>query len=119
MIHLLIIFLFKILLIFLPIFLTFCSFMPYVPPLKEIGSECYSILVYCFTYSSTWVMIVALLVYEFVLYPLIRNMLPSMLKRIGFLLFLVSVFNLVELMIKIFLKQLWGHIHHPCLLHSP
>ncbi len=46
-------------------------------------------------------MIIALLMYEFLIYPFIRNRLPSILKRIGILLLLLFVFNSIKLIMTV------------------
>ncbi len=94
---------FKILIVFLPIFLSSSSFLPDVLPLWSSGlvTKCDEYLVFSFTYNPFWIMIIALLVYEFLIYPFIKNRLPSILKRIGILSFLLFIFNSIKLIIAV------------------
>ncbi len=50
--------------------------------LDGFTTSCEADLVFTVTYSTPWVTIIVTLVYEFGVYPLIRNRLPSILKRI-------------------------------------
>ena len=46
-------------------------------------SLCLSNVTHLFTYNQSWCAILAILAYEFAVYPLVRNKLPSSLERIG------------------------------------
>ncbi len=89
---------FKILIISLPIFIILCSLSPEIY-LDFCATVCEVGLVYSVTYSPAWVIITVTLVYEFCIYPLIRNRLPSILKRIGIISFLVFILNSVKLVL--------------------
>ena len=67
---------FKILIIFIPIFIISCSLSPDIY-LDFYATVCEARLVYSVTYSPTWVIIIVTLVHAFCIYPLIRNRLPS------------------------------------------
>ena len=60
-----------------------------------------SVILYYFTYSKHWSMFVGTLVYEFVIYPLVRNKLPSILRRIGVASLLVVVLSIVSLVVNV------------------
>ncbi len=94
---------FKILIIFLPINLTFCSFyLGYSEAtLKIFPTNCENVLLYLFIYSPNWIILITFLVYEVIIYPLIRNRLPSILKRIGTLSFLIFALNSIDLVLEI------------------
>ncbi len=94
---------FKIIIILLPISLSTCfliqgSVTKLLP--SDIDTKCKVSFIFSFTFNPKWVMIVALVVYELV-FPLIRNRLPSILKRIGIILFLAFVLNVLELVIAV------------------
>ena len=93
---------FKILIISLPIFIILCSLSPEIY-LDFCATVCEVGLVYSVTYSPAWVIIIVTLVYEFCIYPLIRNRLPSILKRIGIISFLIFIVNSVKLVLAIFI----------------
>ncbi len=93
---------FRILIIFLPMVLISCSLFPrvrflYLKMSDGLATVCEADLVYTFTYSPMWVMMVVMVVYELIIYPLIRNWLPSILSRIGILSFIAFILNSVEL----------------------
>ena len=92
---------FKILIISLPIFIISCSLSPeiYMHSFLDNPANCEADLISAVTYSPTWVIIIVALVYEFAIYPLIRNRLPSILKRIGIISFLVFIVNSVKLVL--------------------
>ncbi|XP_064403778.1 solute carrier family 15 member 4-like [Halichondria panicea] len=90
---------FKILIISVPIFIISCSLSPEVYMQSLDGfANCEAGFIFAVTYSPTWVIIIVTLVYEFCIYPLLRNRLPSILKRIGIIssvIFIVSSVKLV------------------------
>ncbi len=94
---------FRILIMFLPSFFTSCSFCPTFSVLlfDNKDSSCNAHLLYAFTYSPLAVMIIAILLHEFLVYPLIRNRQPSVLKRIEFISFLYFIFNCIRLIFTI------------------
>ena len=61
----------------------------------------YSPILSYFTYNRYWCSIIGTLVYEFVIYPFVRNKLPSILKRIGSASFLIIVLNIVSLVLSV------------------
>ncbi len=87
---------FKIIVIFLPMSLTSCSFYPTSVTLlsSDLINTCDISLV-----PSSFVMAAALLVYEFVVYPMARNRIPSILKRLGLISFLALLFNIVKIVL--------------------
>ena len=90
---------FKILIISLPIFIISCSLSSevYIQTLDGF-TNCEAGFIFAVTYSPTWVIIIVTFVYEFCIYPLLRNQLPSILKRIGIIssvIFIVSSVKLV------------------------
>ncbi len=60
-------------------------------------SNCTSQLVYNFSYSPWMSGVIATIAYEFAIYPLIRNRLPSTLKQIGISSFLITLGTIVYL----------------------
>ncbi len=68
--------------------------------LLDLG-RCTSYMTYAFTYNPWWCPIVVIFLYEFILYPLIRYKLPSMLKRIGIIYFIVALVNIGFLILHI------------------
>ncbi|XP_064396028.1 solute carrier family 15 member 4-like [Halichondria panicea] len=57
------------------------------------NSSCSSVLIYGFGYSPWWTGIVTMIAYEIIIYPFVKNRLPSTLKRIGFGSFCVLLSN--------------------------
>ena len=55
--------------------------------------NCQSTVLYCFTYSSFWCLMLTILFGEFVTYPLVRMKLPSILRRIGIVCFVAFLVN--------------------------
>ena len=71
-------------LFFIVCFLNLHSSLESVPTKPFLGLPlCSTKIIYLFTYNSPWCSILAIIVYEFVIYPLVGNKLPSILKRIG------------------------------------
>ena len=54
-----------------------------------------------FTYSSLWWIIIVTLFHEFVIFPLARNMLPSILKKIGIVSLVATAISLLCLILKV------------------
>ena len=65
------------------------------------SSMCLTNITYLFTYSRRWCGILGVIVYEFVVYPLIKNKLPSSLKRIGTVSSLTTLVSFICLVIKL------------------
>ena len=55
--------------------------------------NCQSHILYCFTYSPLWCLMLTVLFGEFVVYPLVRMKLPSILRRIGIVCFVAFLVN--------------------------
>ena len=68
----------------LSLFLSWHPFLRYSPIVIFPGlNKCETDITYLFTYSSQWFSVLGVVVYEFVVYPLLQNKLPSILRRIG------------------------------------
>ena len=91
----------RLLLISLPLSLAimFLSLRPlgFLVPQKSFPglSLCATLAVYLFTYNAAWCSIVGAVTYEFVIYPCIRNNLPSILKRIGAVSLIITLVSLI------------------------
>ena len=71
---------------------------------------CASSMVYTFTLSPWWSGIVTTIVYEFALYPLIRNKVPSSMRRIGGAALLNLLLNVLNLIGKFCPNHFWGTV---------
>ena len=71
-------------------------------PLNPNLSNCTSDMLFSFTYSNYWWSMIGTLVNEFLIYPLFRNKLPSILKRIGIASFLSLVLSIVFVIMQSF-----------------
>ncbi len=94
---------FKILVIFFPVFLMLCSFYPAFVTLLSGGqvTGCDTDNVaFSLMQNTVTIMVVSLLGYELVLYPFIRNWLPSILKRIEIISLLTFIFKVIELIMS-------------------
>ena len=60
-----------------------------------------SVVLYYFTYNIFWCVFIGTLVYEFVIYPFVRNKLPSILRRIGAASLPVIVLSIVTLVVSV------------------
>ena len=92
----------------LTLWLLGCSLTIFHPPqyapvfpqyLNSFNSE--SKLLSFFTYNSWWCGIVWTVFYEFVLYPVIHNRLPSILRRIGIISLFISALSIVFLILEL------------------
>ncbi len=61
------------------------------------SSVCLNQVVYYFTYHDIWCLLICILFYEFAIYPFLKHYLPSILKRIGIVLFCVVLVNAIFL----------------------
>ena len=90
---------FKMLVISIPVIIVFsASNLSYIIlhlPMPFIGTSCTSHLIPTFTFDMWWA--IATATYEFGIYPFVRNMIPSTLKRIGITAFLVSLIRCLSL----------------------
>ena len=68
---------------------------------SHIMSPYSSVVLHYFTYNECWCVIIGTLVYEFVIYPVVGNKLPSILRRIGAASFVVIVLSIVSLVVSI------------------
>ena len=57
-----------------------------------------------FTYDDAWCVIVCTVIYEFVIYPIVRNRIPTILKRIGITSFLTIFISVVFLILELIQK---------------
>ena len=64
-------------------------------------SMCLSEVTYFFTYNRSWCAMLGIIAYEFVVYPFIRNKLPSSLKRIGTVSLLITLVSFICFVIKL------------------
>ena len=60
-----------------------------------------SVVLHYFTYNEWWCVIIGTLFYEFFIYPFVGNKLPSILRRIGAISFVVIVLSIVSLVVSI------------------
>ena len=96
------------------------SVLGYILPPSSTIRNCTSALLYSLTYSPWWSIIIASMAYEFGVYPIVRNRLPNVLKRIGItvLLFLILnstyfILNMTDFFypeIRILQQPQWPHI---------
>ncbi|XP_064403272.1 solute carrier family 15 member 4-like [Halichondria panicea] len=61
------------------------------------SSVCLNQVAYYFTYHDMWCLLICIVLYEFTIYPFIKHYLPSILKRIGIVLFCVVLVNAIFL----------------------
>ncbi len=87
----------------LTLWLLWCSLTLFYPPSYASPDwNCYvSRLLPLFTYHYYWCGMVWTVFYEFVLYPVIRNKLPSILRRIGIISLLITALSIVFLILKL------------------
>ena len=98
----------------LTLWLLGCSHAIFHPPSYAVvyppDWNCYvSRLLPLFTYHSYWCGMVWTVFYEFVLYPVIRNKLPSIIRRIGIISLLITVVSIVFLILEL-LKSKYGDL---------
>ena len=75
------------------------SIFVYILPPSSTISTCTSVLLYSLTYSPWWSIFIANMAYEFGVYPIVRNMLPNVLKRIGTTALLILILNTAYFML--------------------
>ena len=56
---------------------------------------CLTNVTYSFTYNPNWCAILAIIAYEFAVYPFIRNILPSSLKRMGTVSLMMTIVSFI------------------------
>ena len=91
---------FKLLVVFVPFFLISLS-LSLLGGYSTFTVSPESVVLYYFTYNIYWCAIIGTLVFEFVIYPFVRDRLPSILRRIGAASFLVVVLNIVSLVVSV------------------
>ena len=75
-----------------------------VPYTVSSLSDSTSFLLYKVTYSFDWFPVIGTVIYEFIIYPIIRNKIPSILRRIGIFSFISAILSSVFLILEL--------IHH-------
>ena len=82
-------------------------------------SSCVEELCMMFSYNPWWCCLVTLFGYKFCIYPCIRKKLPSILKRLGFYLLLLSFSVCAYSIISYFFNlSAWPHIAYRCVSSS-
>ncbi len=74
-------------------------------------TECTSSMVYTFSFNPWWSGIVTTILYELALYPLVRNKVPSSIRRIGGTALLNVILNTLYLAAQ-FCPHIWGLVLH-------
>ncbi|XP_064396317.1 uncharacterized protein LOC135343251 [Halichondria panicea] len=72
-------------------------------------TECISSIVYNFSFNPWWSGIVTTVVYEFAMYPLIRNKVPSSIRQIGSAALLILLLNALNLAMQ-FCPYVWASV---------
>ncbi len=72
-------------------------------------TKCISNIVYNFSFNPWWSGIVITVVYEFAMYPLIRNKVPSSIRRIGGAALLILLLNVLNLVMQ-FCPYVWASV---------
>ena len=72
-------------------------------------TECISSIIYNFSFNPWWSSIVITVVYEFAMYPLIRNKVPSSIRRIGSAALLILLLNALNLAMQ-FCPYVWASV---------
>ena len=71
------------------------------PEIEIVPSPCWNSVFNAFTTNPWWCVIVATLIYEFIVYPFIRYRLPSILKRIGIIFLCLVCLNAAFLLYSV------------------
>ena len=95
----------KLLVVTLPLWMV----LPSVELLQRLSTpvlpgfnDCTSNSLYFFSFNIFWCVVLGTPVYEFVIYPFVKNKLPSILKRIGIAAFLLVLINITYLILSVF-----------------
>ena len=72
-------------------------------------TECISSIIYNFSFNPWWSGIVITVVYEFAMYPLMRNKVPSSIRRIGSAALLILLQNVLNLAMQ-FCPYVWASV---------
>ena len=82
-------------------------------------SSCLDHVYIMFTYDNWWCCLITLFVYSFCVYPCVKNKLPTILKRLGTYLFLLTIVTIVYAFSGYyFWSSMWPHFVHSWLLSS-
>ena len=73
--------------------------------------SCVSSIIYTFSFNPWWSGIVTTIVYEFALYPLIRNKVPSSIRRIGGAALFNLLLNVLNLLAQFCPNHFWEPVH--------
>ena len=76
---------------------------PYIYLVSETDSSlaiCSKYFIASFTYRNNWCVVIGTLIYEFGIYPIIRNRIPTILQRIGITSFLITILSAVLLILE-------------------
>ena len=71
----------------------------FIVPLSN--SRCISLLLSLFTYSPLWSLMICTVIYEFCVYPILRNKIPTIIKRIGISSFLIVLISTMFLILEL------------------
>ena len=86
---------------------------------NQSAQQCVDSVWRSFTYNPWWCSSVTPFIYKAFLYPCLRNRLPSILKRLGFWLFLLILVNTTYTFIGYFFNwSVWPAIVHTCVSSS-
>ena len=120
---------FRLLLVFLPVWLS--AFSATTFGALEIGmfinlehhndsaQICVDRVYMSFTYNPWWCSLVTLFINKVCLYPFFKNKFPSTLKRVGFYLFLLTLFNVIYSFVSYYLiSSIWPYLVHTWLYIS-
>ena len=88
---------FKLLVVSVPLFMVFLSLLLF----QDFFTSKNNNITSYFTFNGFWCVIIGTLVYEVVIYPIVRNKLPSILRRIGFASFLITAVGVVFLVVSV------------------
>ena len=86
----------------LSLFLSWHPFLSNPPIVIFPGlNKCETDITYFLTYSSEWFSVLGVVVYEFIVYPLLQNKLPSILRRIGAVSLMATALSFVCLILTL------------------
>ncbi len=74
---------------------------PITTPIFQNMTFCSAYTLYSVTYRSEWWVLITTIVFEFVIYPIIRNRIPSILKRIGIIAFISFILSCLFLIMSL------------------
>ena len=86
---------------------------------NESAQICVDTVYMQFTYNHWWCICVTLFVYKVCVYPCLKNKLPSILKRVGFYLFVLLLVNITYAFINYYFSSfIWPRLVHTWLFMS-